>query len=173
MKVYGPPTSLYVSFQLGDGTEAIGFAQNIWQNNTWQQINFDLSAVAFGAMSVDRVVFFFDQGMVNWDTYYIDDIGLSAAPASVPEDFTDFSLTVFPNPISSESVVSFSLNSRSAVKIELIDLQGRTVSTIVNNILNPNKYSYKINNDISSGIYFIKTAIGGSVITKKFSVNNK
>ena len=173
MKVYGPPTSLYVSFQLGDGTEAIGFAQNIWQNNTWQQINFDLSAVAFGAMSVDRVVFFFDQGMVNWDTYYIDDIGLSAAPVSVPEDFTDFSLTVFPNPISSESVISFSLNSRSGIKIELIDLQGRTVSTIANNILNPNKYSYKINNDISSGIYFIKTAIGGSVITKKFSVNNK
>ena len=52
MKIYGPPTSLYASFQ-NNGTEVIGFTQNIWQNNNWQQLNFDLSSVG----SVDRVVF--------------------------------------------------------------------------------------------------------------------
>ena len=56
----------------------------IWQNNNWQQLNFDLSSVG----SVDRVVFLFDPGMVNWDTYYIDDIGLSAAAVSIDEIIT-------------------------------------------------------------------------------------
>ena len=37
-------------------------------------------------MSVDRVVLFFDQGMVNWNTYYLDDIGLSSAPVAINEN---------------------------------------------------------------------------------------
>ena len=171
MKVYGPPTSIYASFQNG-GSEVAGFSQNIWQNNAWQQINFDLTSFQSGAMSVDRVVFFFDQGMVNWDTYYIDDIGLSAAPVFVNNLGLDFNFDVYPNPLKDESIVTFNVRKNSFVKIELIDMRGKTLSVLMNKRLAPNTYSVDVSSGLPNGIYLLKASVDGSVITKKVFVNN-
>ena len=171
MKVYGPPTSIYVSFQ-NNGTEVVGFNQGIWQNNTWQQINFDLTAFQSGGMSLDRVVLFFDQGMVNWDTYYIDDIGLSAAPVSTNELDVNYGLSVYPNPLTNNSVISFSIDQPSFVKVELIDIQGKIVSTLVNKNLDSDNYSIKLDSKLPNGIYMLKASINELVTTKKISVNN-
>ena len=165
MKVYGPPTSLYASFQK-NGTEVVGFTQNIWQNNNWQQINFDLSTVG----SVDRVVFLFDPGMVNWDTYYIDDVGLSAAPVSINELSSNFYLTVFPNPVSSQSTISFSLNKASRINIEVIDMQGKVIAVLVDETLGASKYSYTFNKKLESGIYLLKSSVNGIIHTEKIEV---
>ena len=165
MKIYGPPTSLYASFQ-NNGTEVIGFTQNIWQNNNWQQLNFDLSSVG----SVDRVVFLFDPGMVNWDTYYIDDIGLSAAAVSIDEISSSFNMTVFPNPVSSQSTINFSLNKASKVNIEVLDMQGKVLAVLVDEKLVANKYSYKFNKKLASGVYLLKSSINGALHTEKIEV---
>ena len=165
MKIYGPPTSLYASFQ-NNGTEVIGFTQNIWQNNNWQQLNFDLSSVG----SVDRVVFLFDPGMVNWDTYYIDDIGLSAAAVSIDEISSSFNMTIFPNPVSSQSTISFSLNKASNVNIEVLDMQGKVLAVLVDEKLVANKYSYNFNKKLASGVYLLKSSINGVLRTEKIEV---
>ena len=171
MKVYGPPTSLYVSFQ-NNGTEVVGFNQGIWQNNTWQQINFDLTPFQSGGMSLDRVVFFFDQGLVNWDTYYIDDIGLSAAPVSVSEISKEpFKFWIYSSPLNDESVIKFTLEENSSVKLEALDLQGKNVSTFIDNDLSPGDYSIKIGSDLANGVYLIKALVNGSIITKKASIH--
>ena len=165
MKIYGPPTSLYTSFQ-NNGTEVIGFTQNIWQNNSWQQLNFDLSSVG----SVDRVVFLFDPGMVNWDTYYIDDVGLSAAPVSINEFSSNFNLTVFPNPVSSQSTINFSLNKASMVNIEVLDMQGKVIAVLVDETLGASKYSYTFNKKLESGVYLLKSSVNGVIHTEKIEV---
>mgnify|MGYP006152092779 CR=1 FL=1 len=170
MKVYGPPTSLYASFQ-NNGTEVLGFTQNIWQNNTWQQMNFDLTSVSSGGMAIERVVFFFDQGLVNWDTYYIDDIGLSASPVSITEAFVGFYLNVFPSPASSQSTINFGLDKNSFVKIEVLDLQGRVVSKIVDERLSASSYAYRLNDDLATGLYLIRSIVDNSVFTHKITVN--
>jgi len=172
MKVYGPPTSIYASFQTNGGSEVAGFAQNIWQNNTWQQINFDLTPFQAGAMSVDRVVFFFDLGMVNWDSYYIDDVGLSTAPVSVNNLGFDFNFDVYPNPLNEESIVAFSVRKNSFVKIELLDMQGKVLSVLMNKRLAPNTYSVDVSSGLPNGIYLLKASADGSIITKKVIVNN-
>ena len=165
MKIYGPPTSLYTSFQ-NNGTEVVGFTQNIWQNNSWQQLNFDLSSVG----NVDRVVFLFDPGMVNWDTYYIDDIGLSAAPVSINDLSSNFNLTVFPNPVSSQSTISFSLNKASRINIEVIDMHGKVIAVLVDETLGASKYSYTFNKKLESGIYLLKSSVNGVIHTEKIEV---
>ena len=172
MKVYGPPTSIYASFQTNGGGEVAGFTQNIWQNNAWQQINFDLTPFQAGAMSVDRVVFFFDQGMVNWDTYYIDDIGLSAAPVSANNLSFSLGFGIYPTPVTSESTINFNVGNNSFVKIELVDVQGKTISTLINKYLQPNSYSVDLSTDLPSGIYLLKASVDGSIVTKRFVVNN-
>ena len=165
MKIYGPPTSLYASFQ-NNGTEVIGFTQNIWQNNNWQQLNFDLSSVG----SIDRVVFLFDPGMVNWDTYYIDDIGLSAVPVSIDDISSSFNMTVFPNPVSSQSTINFILNKASKVNIEVLDMQGKVIAVLVDEKLVANKYSYRFNKKLASGVYLLKSSINGAIHTEKIEV---
>ena len=171
MKIYGPPTSIYASFQ-NNGTEVVGFSQNIWQNNTWQQVYFDLTPYQGGAMNLDRVVFFFDQGLVNWDTYYIDDIGLSAAPVSVSEISKEpFNFWIYSNPLNNESVIKFNLEENSSVKLEALDLQGKNVSTFIDNDLSPGDYSIKIGSELANGVYLIKAFVNGSIITKKASIH--
>ena len=169
MKVYGPPTSVYVSFQ-NNGSEVIGFEQGIWQNNTWQQLNFDLSSVSSGSMSVDRVVFFFDQGMVNWDKYYIDDLGLSAAPVTVLENSSEFEISSYPVPAKENINIAFTISKNSSVLIELIDINGRTLETFINKNLSPNTYSYKTHKTLSQGLYLIRSTINSSVYTHKVEV---
>ena len=171
MKVYGPPTSVYVSFQ-NNGTEVIGFNQGIWQNNTWQQVNFDLTPAQSGGTSLDRVVFFFDQGLVNWDTYYIDDVGLSAAPVSTDNMDLNLGFDVYPNPLTNSSTVNFNIVNNSFVNIEIVDVKGKMISTLVNKYLQPNSYSVDMSSDLPNGIYLLKASINESVITKKFIVNN-
>ena len=171
MKVYGPPTSLYASFQ-NNGAEVVGFTQNLWQNNAWQQFNFDLTPFQAGAMSIDRVVFFFDQGMVNWDTYYIDDIELSSAPVYINDINTSFfDFSVYPNPLNNESTVNFSIKERSFIKLELLDMQGKTVSVLMDKFLSPNKYSVKLYSKLPNGVYLLKASVNESVVTKKVSIN--
>ena len=169
MKVYGPPTPLYISFQ-NNGTEIIGFEKNIWQNNTWQQLNLDLSSISASSMSINRVVLFFDQGMVNWNTYFLDDIGLSSAPVSINEKTYDFELILYPKPAKDKISLSLKIFNSSSVKVEIINLQGKKIQTIVNGKnLEASIYSYEIDN-LRSGFYFLKTTINGVENVEKFEV---
>ena len=169
MKVYGPPTPLYISFQ-NNGTEIIGFEKNIWQNNTWQQLNLDLSSISASSMSINRVVLFFDQGMVNWNTYFLDDIGLSSAPVSINEKTYDFELILYPKPAKDKISLSLKIFNSSSVKVEIINLQGKKIQTIVNGKnLEASIYSYEIDN-LRSGLYFLKTTINGVENVEKFEV---
>ena len=56
--------------------------------------------------------------------------------------------------------------------MELLNIQGKIVSTLVNNKLDSNNYSVKIDSKLPNGIYMLKTSINESVTTKKISVNN-
>jgi hypothetical protein len=94
--------------------------------------------------------------MVNWDTYYIDDIGLSAAPVSINDLSSNFNLTVFPNPISNQSTISFSLNKASRINIEVIDMHGKVIAVLVDETLGASKYSYTFNKKLESGSLSIK-----------------
>ena len=172
MKIYGPPTPLYISFQ-NNGAEVIGFEKNIGQNNTWQQLNLDLSSVSGGSMSINRVVLFFDQGMVNWNTYFLDDVGLSSAPVSINEKTLDFEISIYPKPARDKISLSLKLYKTSLVKAEIINLQGKLIQTIIDNQkLEPLSYSYDISNGLKSGLYLLKTSINGVVKVEKFEVAN-
>ena len=56
--------------------------------------------------------------------------------------------------------------------MELLDIQGKIVSTLVNKNLDSNNYSIKLDSKLPNGIYMLKASINESVTTKKISVNN-
>ena len=170
MKIYGPPTPLYVSFQ-NNGTEVIGFEKNIWQNNTWQQLNFDLTSVSASSISIDRVVFFFDQGMVNWNTYYLDDLGLSSAPVAIDENKNELLASVFPNPAKNNASLRLSLSKASNVKAEVVNMQGKVVANLINTTnLAAGIHTFQVGKGLSAGLYFIKLITDEKLTIKKMEL---
>ncbi len=83
------------------------------------------------------------------------------------------SISIFPNPTSSILNINFSLTNTSDVSIEVFDLLGKSVKTIVD-VKNQTANNYQASasvEDLSAGIYIIKTIINKKQHTFKLTVN--
>ena len=82
-----------------------------------------------------------------------------------PQEISNYMLKNYPNPISSkvnDLIVSFSLKNPGNVKIQLFNVKGQLISTLINENKNIGEYtiSHPVN-DLSSGIYFTKMSVDG------------
>jgi len=82
-----------------------------------------------------------------------------------PQEMSNYMLTNYPNPISSnfnDLTVSFSIHKPGKVKIQLFNIKGQLVSTLINEEKNIGDYTISHTvNELSSGIYFTKMSIDG------------
>jgi len=77
-------------------------------------------------------------------------------------------ISVFPNPATDLASVSYYLSSEQNLNIELTDISGKAIKTIVNEKLQAGPHSNIIDlKGISKGIYFIKTSSAGEKISQK------
>ena len=79
-------------------------------------------------------------------------------------------LNVYPNPYKAETNIKYTLNATSNVKIEVQNLLGLKVATIVDKQLDEGVYYSKFsakNLGLSSGIYIIKVQAGDSIFERK------
>jgi len=86
------------------------------------------------------------------------------------------SLTVFPNPISNSSTISFTLSQSQKVSIKIYDVNGRLLKTLANTQFEAGAHQLVWNaknekgNAVPSGIYFLRIGAGNYSETKKLSV---
>ncbi len=79
----------------------------------------------------------------------------------------------YPNPFNPETTISFSLPENAHVSIEIFDLTGRKVTTLLNRNLQPGQHSVTWNATdsdgeyVSSGIYFYRLTSGQKSTAKK------
>ena len=68
--------------------------------------------------------------------------------------------------------MTYVLNQRSDINIEVFDMVGRKVGTIVNEKQNFGEHKFEIGTAINQvkGIYFVRLSIDGQPITKKVVV---
>jgi hypothetical protein len=85
---------------------------------------------------------------------------ISAIPSLVHEEN---SISVFPNPSRNEFTIQLNENFKNSNYISLYNTEGVFIKNISKWTFN----KFKINNDISPGIYFIKVQNGLNIITKK------
>jgi photosystem II stability/assembly factor-like uncharacterized protein len=77
----------------------------------------------------------------------------------------------YPNPFNPVTKISFSIPSNEYVKLQVFDDNGRLVSELVNENLEPGKYETTFNaSGLSSGIYFYRMIIGNFIKTKKMTL---
>ena len=80
----------------------------------------------------------------------------------------------YPNPFNPETTISFSINERDAVSVEIFNLKGQKVRTLINNqVFDPGMHSVVWNGrdnqsrEISSGVYFYRVSYQGQVQTRR------
>jgi len=79
----------------------------------------------------------------------------------------------YPNPFNPQTNIAFSLKNKTFVNIEIYNVKGEKIKTLVNDELECNSYNYvwngtdNHNKSASSGVYFYKMKAGNYVATKK------
>jgi len=74
----------------------------------------------------------------------------------------------YPNPFNAKTAISYSLPEESEVRIEITDILGRTVETLINESQKAGLHQVIWNaEDVSTGVYFYKITAGKFVETKK------
>ncbi len=78
--------------------------------------------------------------------------------------------SVYPNPISNQSKINYNLKENSDVTISLIDINGKLIKVLADENQKAGSYSLQINNDLKSGVYFVKMNTGKAQFTERIVV---
>jgi hypothetical protein len=120
--------------------------------NTGTNVTYNVSAVS-------------DQGCSETDAITIDIKGTSIQSIKELKSWS-----IFPNPISTQSIVEYTLTEQSDIQLELINVVGQKVATIRNENQSSGGYQYNIGNYLNEkakGMYFLRMTINGQTATKK------
>lgn len=116
------------------------------------------------------------EGMFPADTMYVKLRGFSTAvhdnnkPAAMPDQFVLHQN--YPNPFNPETTISYELPKSALVSIEIYDITGRLVETLLNGKQSAGKHTLKFSADqLSSGVYCYRLTADKNVLaTKKMVV---
>jgi len=81
-----------------------------------------------------------------------------------------FQLSVYPNPANEYAFLRYELSSPAEIKIELYDISGRTIKTLVEGNQTAGNHLEIVNvKELSPQIYFVKISAGNQSVTRKLS----
>lgn len=95
-------------------------------------------------------------------------IGLNPIDNQKPID----NVKIFPNPVSTQVNISFSLKKENKVSIKILDVLGNEIITLLDQKLPQGEQSntFTINAKIPTGFYFIRIVSGNESVIKRISV---
>ena len=78
----------------------------------------------------------------------------------------------YPNPFNPSSIIRFGVPTQSKVRLEVFDILGRRVATLLNNEIKPaGRYNISfVGNNLASGMYLYRLSVGSKVIVKKMTL---
>ncbi len=99
-------------------------------------------------------------------TYTNSEIGGVVDNQTQPDQFT--LSQNYPNPFNPVTKIDYSLNNAGLVKLELFNVKGQKVKTLINTRQNAGAHQYVLDGTgLSSGVYFYAMTIGGITKTNK------
>lgn len=80
-------------------------------------------------------------------------------------------ISISPNPAKTETELSFSLEERSAIRIELFDVLGRLVKKVYSGMLDEGKHAYPVSiSGLAEGMYYVRVSANDAITTKSIRV---
>ncbi|MEY3200419.1 MAG: hypothetical protein RJA13_2377 [Bacteroidota bacterium] len=90
--------------------------------------------------------------------------------ASISEVATNYGVSVYPNPTSSNATISLDLNKEAAVAIAVTELSGKVVYVTDLGMVNGTQDVTVHTDALSSGVYMVNITVDGAVSTQKLVV---
>ncbi len=118
-----------------------------------------------------RFKFVFEAGPEP-NNLYIDDININGV-VGIAENTNTFDLMIFPNPTNQSTSVSYHLTQKGNVKLEVVDVLGKTIVVPVNTTQSEGDYKInlsKTDNNFSNGVYFIRLTVDNVSTTRKLII---
>ena len=139
----------------------------------WEEVTLDLSAYS-GTAQIRFV--FGSANLITGEGWYIDDIYYSNTTGSNDNTIIPIMNKLnsnFPNPFNPTTTISFSLKETGNVKIEIFNIRGQKVKTLINGLLPAKNHQIVWNGkddkgkSVSSGIYFYKMKSANYTASRK------
>lgn len=108
------------------------------------------------------------------NSIYIDDVNITGILGIDDNIIDEASVSLFPNPASQTTTLSYHLNKKGNTKIELIDVLGKKIMEINNNAQTEGDYTVPISKqelNLLNGMYLIRISIDNQTITKKLIIS--
>lgn len=159
--VYAKEGNMYRGFGVSD----------IYEHYTISNLpsaTYDLYANRLGYYSGSRVVAL---NSSNYDTanFWLDTsslIGVQIINTKVPDKFELYQN--YPNPFNPATIIKFSVQKTSDVRMSVFNVLGQEVAVLVNETLQPGEYRVVFNaSTLASGVYFYKVTAGSFGETRK------
>ena len=178
------PGPLLRSIKIQPGSNSIFFAggdpANVQPGGVWRSTDAGMNWSNFNSSPMDstfavRALNFVQTtgtlfaGVYSGNTGVYDygfPIGIKNINGSVPKVFALHQN--YPNPFNPTTTFTFDIPKSALVTVNVYDVSGRLVSTLVNEQIQPGSYKYSFDaSRLSSGVYFYKITAGSFVDTKK------
>ncbi|MCK4307543.1 T9SS type A sorting domain-containing protein [candidate division WOR-3 bacterium] len=106
-------------------------------------------------------------------SFSVDDVYVGET--GIEEDsrlqIADSKVEISPNPFIHSTTIKYHLPTKSKVSLEIYDITGRTVKTLVNEEKEAGSYNISFDaRGLSAGIYFVKLVVDGVKKTKKLTI---
>ncbi|HRH64707.1 MAG TPA: M43 family zinc metalloprotease [Bacteroidia bacterium] len=102
---------------------------------------------------------------------YIDEININGTLVGVDEvEDIQLGFALYPNPAAGHTTVQFLLTKNQHVQVDVTDITGHLVSSVLNGDLNSGLHEYKISIN-SPGIYFVDLVSGGRRHVRKLIIS--
>mgnify|MGYP002629579600 CR=1 FL=1 len=127
------------------------------------------SNIALTNSNVDLATVYFDNNGGSNYSNSINGGSLSIAdPIDLPSDFQISS--IYPNPFNPETTIQYRLEVASDITIEIYDISGQLVETLINGFSMPGEHQIIWKpKDISSGIYMVQMTLGSQRFKKQIT----
>jgi hypothetical protein len=110
--------------------------------------------------------YFIDTSGTAWDNFTI----IKTLSLSVEENVQVDNLTVYPNPFASQLFIEYTLEKEKQVLLDVIDLSGKTVYTIIDEMQTAGSHKYTIDaaqTGLVAGAYLLQFKTEGVLIVQK------
>ncbi len=147
-------------------------AANLWYN--YSLVHNDTGNVAFAWKRIKSIRGY--QAQIPMDTTPFHVVSFPPDPiisgvSPVAHSSNPIEITISPNPAKTETELSFSLEERSAIRIELFDVLGRSMKKIYSGMLDEGKHAYSVPIfGLAEGMYYVRVSANGAVTTKSIRV---
>jgi hypothetical protein len=183
LNVWSPRADISAVFKLErqTGGSTGDIVVNVPVANEWTTLEWDLSNEAWRGTPWDRAVIIMDIPGGSGDgsddfIWFLDDFAYLAHPVSNENSGERFLASLhqnYPNPVNSATSITFSMSSPGHAVVEVFDVLGRRVATLVDDTLLAGRHETSfVASDLPTGTYFYRLTTENQVRTRKLTVIN-